>query len=398
MSTRALALVGSLLLGGCVWSFPEPAARWPRPALGTPVWDGAVLRSATYDAAVSSGDVFVAVLQGVGRDEALRPATEPTLRIFATSTRGGAARELPASPLPALPTRLWPASGGVIAAQGTRAVRFDGAAWVELPALPFITTDFMRGLEGGVVLLRQGTALRVLTGSGWQPLDVAAVPQQVTSAVFGPASSGEVRVIFTHGADGLCTSAFSLPQLALTAAPSCLANQSELLGGEVANGTRDDFHAWSPGLVDLQLWHFAGGAWTRGSAVRGNRLRWTPDAPFAVASIDVTGSLAIQNLTRVVGGRATEALFVQSWELLGCDGAPNVCARQVGFVHELVDTDGSAALFLFENIVDARRSLYLERLPLPHRDGGACTPTCGVGQLCVRGSGIANLCVADPSI
>ncbi|MBL8910084.1 MAG: hypothetical protein JNM17_05185 [Archangium sp.] len=374
----------------CTWLFPEPTPRWPAPSgFGERVWEGAMLRAPTYDAVVSGDRVFVSILEANGRDTNLQRVETPTLTMLSVSPSG--TTPLPASPLSAAPTRLWPASGGVIAVQGARAVRFDAAAWVELPTLPVTAPDFLLGL-GDAVLLRTGPQLFVLGQGTWRAIPVAA---QASSAVFGPGNSTEVRVVFT-GIDGLCTTRVTLADLSSTA-PSCLANQTELLSGEALNGTLDDFHAWARDVVDLQLWHFSAGQWRRGSRARGERLRWTPDAAFAVASIDVTGTIPLQNLTRVVGGRSTEALFVQSWELLGCDGELRTCARTPGFIRELVASDGSEALFLIENLVDARRSLYLKRVPLPHRDSGDCTPACAAGLLCTRASGIANLCVADPS-
>lgn len=390
---RAVVLC-ALAFSSCTWLFPEPTPRWPQPrGFGEHVWEGAILRSPTYDAVVSGDHVFVSIFEASGRDARLQRVETPTLTMLSVAQAGTV--PLPASPLAAAPTSLWPASGGVIAVQATRAARFDGVAWAELPTLPVTAPDFVRGL-GEAVIVRKGTQLFVLAQGTWRPIAVAAVAAQVTSAVFGPGTSTEVRVVFTHGADGLCTTRVTLADQSATA-PSCLANQSELLGGEALNGTLDDFQAWAHDLVDLQLWHFSAGQWQRGSRARGTRLRWTPEASFAIASIDVPGTIPLQNLNRIEGARPTEALFVQSWELLGCDGELRTCARNLGFLRELVAADGSAALFVIENLVDAKRSLYLKRLPLPHRDTGTCTPECQTGQLCTRASGIATLCVADPA-
>lgn len=394
---RHLALLALLSLCACAWPPIEPTPRWPAPpGFGFVAWEGAILRTPEYSSIVSDQLVYVSVLERAGRDAKLNPATEATQTLLALDPRANTTRTLPASPLPNVTPSLWPAAGGVIATLSSRIVRFDGTTWTELPTLPTPSPDFVRGLAGGYVLVRKASLLWVFGNGTWRPVSFSDL--SITSPVFGPTNGTDVRVIYWHGSQGLCTAARALSDLSESRPPVCLANQSELPGGEVMNGSFDDFQSWTPSIVDVQLWHFANDQWTRGVAVRGSRLRWTPDAAFAVGSIDVTGTFALQNLTKLEAGRASESLFVQSWELLGCDGELRTCARLPGFIQELVESDGSGVLFLIENLVDARRVLYVKRMALPHRDGGSCSPTCAAGQLCVRGSGIANLCVADPAL
>ncbi len=396
------AVVLLLACAACsAWQFPEPQARWPRaPALGVPAWDGPPLRPTAF-AAVASGDgVYVSVLQSPGRDFELKPVTESSLELLAFTPATGATKVLPRLSWPATPVVLWPSSApGVVVQQGARAASFDGAAWSELPALPASPLDLLWRVDGQHVVARRGSQLWSLAGGAWLPLTLPA-QANVTSAVFGPAQDGRARLVWSNGADGLCTAMVGLGDGVLLDAPVCRSGTTEMLGGDSLNGTPDDFHAWSVVFanVDIAVWRYSvAGGWARGVTTAGRGLGLTPASPGAVVTQRITGTFPIDTLTRVGQGRLTEALFVQSWELMGCDGEPWVCASRVGFMQQVVALDGASTSFVMENVVDGRRSLYVKTLALPHRDGGSCTPACAANQLCVRGSGIANLCVADPA-
>lgn len=399
---RVFGLFGLLMFAGCsAWVFPEPAERWPRPAVfGTPVWDGAVLRPTSTAVTVSGTKVFVAVRQGAGRASDLTAVQTDELTVVEFTPANGTVRTLPAPPLDAgVAITLWPsATGGVLALQGQQLAAFDGTRWATLPNLPTARPDLLRRVDEEHLVLRAGMNLWVLGGGTWRPLDLSPTPG-TTSRAFGPSGPGETRVLWTHGSDGLCTARVTLADLSLVGSAKCQQGATDVLGGDALNGTLDDFHAWYRNLRDLTLLHFTSTTgWGTPLITRGQELRATPASAEAMVSEPLSGTLPIHTLVRVSGGKPTEALYVHSWELLGCDGLqPRTCAQRLGALTQLYAEDGNSTYFLLENVVDARRSLYLKTVALPHRDGGACAPSCLANQLCVRGSGIANLCVQDPS-
>jgi hypothetical protein len=390
-------LVAFVFTGCSAWQFPEPTARWPRPpGFGVVVWDGAPLRPMTMDSVVSLDRVFVAIHQGPGRDAELNRVEEATLELREVQPASGAVKSLPPSMLAVAPVVLWPSleAGGVLAQQGTRVASWDGTTWTELPALPMSAKpELLRRVDARHVTLRIGGQAWVLVNGAWRM--PAFVTADVVAAVWGPARDGRSRVVWQSGAQGLCTATLRLSDVMLEDTPSCLPGFI-MPGGDALNGSMESFTAWTREGEELQLFHFANGSWSRGGRVRGQALLATPQSADAVVSIPVTGTFPLQDLTRAVRGRVTETLFLQSWQLFGCDGL-RACARGLRSLEELVASDASTVHFVLENLVDARRSIYLKTLTVPHRDTGTCTPDCAMGQLCVRGSSIANLCVLDPA-
>lgn len=399
---RTFGLLSALLVfTGCsAWVFPESSPRWARPStFGTPVWDGAMLRPTSYVATVSGSKIYVAVSQRAGRAVDLVAAPNDELTVLEINPATNEVRTLPTPPLDgATPLTLWAsASGGVLAVQGQRLQAFNGSTWASLPDLPTQRPDLVRRLTADWVLVRAGQNAWVLGAGVWRPL--APPTPGTTSRVFGPSSQSETRLVWTHGSDGLCTMRVQLANLAPIDSPSCRQGPTDVLAGDAINGTSDDFHAWYRNLSDVTLLHFTSASgWAAPVITKGQTLRATPTSVDAVVSEPLSGTVPIHTLLRASSGRLTEALYVHSWELLGCDGVqPRTCAQRLGALTQLVSEDGATTYFLLENLVDARRSLYLKAVTLPHRDTGECSPACTSSQLCVRGSSIANLCVADPA-
>ena len=337
---HALLLVALAGAGCSAWQFPEPTPRWPRPPVfGLNAWDGPPLRPAAYDAVASGPHVYVSILQSAGRDLDLKRVEGSTLTLVEVNAASGATRSLPPSMLEAKAVSLWPSAvTGLLVQQGTRVASFDGTSWSELPTLPTAAPlDLLWRVDAQSVVARQGTQLWVLTGGAWLPVTLTAL-----SAVFGPVSAGAIRLVWTDGSAGLCTARVRLTDATMFDAPECLPGITQPLGGDVLNGTSDDFQAWSRGLVDVQLFHFTAAAgWSSGGAALAQSVRWTPDSADAVLSQPVPGSIPLQHLMRAVQGQLGEALFVQSWELFGCDGPLRDCAQNLGFVRELVSPDGA---------------------------------------------------------
>lgn len=222
----------------------------------------------------------MSILQSAGRDLDLKKVEGSALTLVEVNPASGVTRTLPASMLEAKAVSLWPsAQPGLLVQQGTRVASFDGTSWSELPALPTAAPlDLLRRVDAQGVVARQGKQLWLLAGGAWLPVTPPA-PLNSTSVVFGPVSAGSIRLVWTDGSAGLCTAHVRLSDAAMFDAPVCLFGITQPLGGDVLNGTSDDFQAWSKGLVDVQLFHFtASTGWSSGGAALAQSMRWTPDS------------------------------------------------------------------------------------------------------------------------
>lgn len=395
--------------------WPRFEALEPLPAderLGAPIYEGSGFRSTYIGASAKGDDVWVAVREGAGFDQALelQPASFTLLRVGARDLTVKASVAAPGDPADDFAFHLSTDPDGLVLVRtGDRPLGsvFSDGDWTnfDLPAGFDGTNDlFVSQAPGRVVHQRGQTGISVLDRREW----LALTPPAQASAFQLVAWEGDTLRIVTLEDAAICTTTYSYQSQAEVGPHVCLDDVAvAALAPPSINGGPDTFQLAVTEVNAqsgvLRILSFADGQLHVGGQAFGTHLLHQPGSARVLLDVgnNFAGDYAAPTLTMVEAGQAEPAMLGFAAHLdCGCNRTEDptcACHTRDLVMGSYSNGTGDAVFLLTLDDVDGRRTISLRRHGLPTFTdpfmGEPCPLTCGEEETCTLGYGGAPICV-----
>ncbi|MFO0593965.1 MAG: hypothetical protein U0228_01640 [Myxococcaceae bacterium] len=397
------------LLGVCValstctgWEIGAPPARFSLPtSLGTQLpSEGSTLRQLGFKLGATSERAVVMVQEGAGLDRDFNPA--PTTTHWYSVDATMAVRPLAEPPFAV--DLFWPTAvaGNALVSAGSVVQTLDSHdVWTQLSANVPVNPEFLvQGADGRIFARGRGTAfVWDAPSASWKSLTDALALPDLGGLVLGPVDATFARIIWQDGhSSDICTQKVELATLTASGARTCksVGNATPIprLLGDAVNGTVDDFELALLLVAPrtAAIWHFSNEQLERGNSIRAMSLVTSfadADAVLSSSEPRVSGQLM-----RVRDGKGAGTFFSVPGDLFA-ECLPPACRLTAGAY--ALDAHLTAHWFLSGNEADARRTLYLKRVPFDPAPL-TCTPACKATEVCVHATASLNVCAIDESL